>query len=42
MSRMMYAFEDLFEHLHLHWMWWPALGGIGVGIGGLFFPQDSV
>src|SRR5580704_3903198 len=37
MSRMMYAFEDLFEHLHLHWMWWPALGGVGVGIGGLFF-----
>jgi hypothetical protein len=39
MSRMMYAFEDLFEHLHLHWMWWPALGGVGVGIGGLFFPR---
>src|SRR6202451_640946 len=35
MSRMMYAFEDLFEHLHMHWMWWPALGGIGVGVGGL-------
>ncbi|MDX6461299.1 MAG: chloride channel protein family, partial [Acidobacteriaceae bacterium] len=39
MSRMMYAFEDLFDHLHLHWMWWPALGGMGVGIGGLFFPR---
>jgi chloride channel protein, CIC family len=39
MSRMMYAFEDLFEHLHIHWMWWPAVGGIGVGIGGLFFPR---
>jgi CIC family chloride channel protein len=39
MSRMMYAFEDLFDHLHLHWMWWPALGGVGVGIGGLFFPR---
>jgi chloride channel protein, CIC family len=39
MSRMMYAFEDLFEHLHVHWMWWPALGGIGVGVGGLFFPR---
>ena len=42
MSRMMYAFEDLFDHLHLHWMWWPALGGVGVAIGGLFFPRDSV
>ena len=25
--------------LHVHWMWWPAIGGIGVGIGGLFFPR---
>jgi chloride channel protein, CIC family len=39
MSRMMYAFEDMFEHLHVHWMWWPAIGGLGVGIGGLFFPR---
>jgi CIC family chloride channel protein len=39
MSRMMYAFEDFFESLPIHWMWWPALGGIGVGVGGLFFPR---
>ena len=43
MSRMMYAFEDLFErlehHFHVHWMWWPALGGIGIGVGGYFFPR---
>ena len=39
MSRMMYAFEDLFEHLSLHWMWWPAIGGVGIGVGGLFFPR---
>jgi len=39
MSRMMYAFEDIFERLPLHWMWWPALGGIGIGIGGLIFPR---
>ena len=39
MSRMMYAFEDLFEHLPLHWMWWPAIGGLGIGVGGLFFPR---
>ena len=39
MSRMMYAFEDMFERLPIHWMWWPALGGLGVGIGGLFFPR---
>ncbi len=43
LSRLMYGFEDGFEHisgkLHLHWMWWPAIGGIGIGIGGLFFPR---
>jgi CIC family chloride channel protein len=39
MSRMMYAFEDLFERLPVHWMWWPARGGAGIGVGGLFFPR---
>lgn len=39
MSRLMYAFEDLFERLPIHWMWWPALGGLGIGIGGIFFPR---
>ncbi|MBB5056161.1 H+/Cl- antiporter ClcA [Granulicella aggregans] len=39
MSRMMYAFEDLFERLPIHWMWWPAIGGVGIGVGGLFFPR---
>jgi H+/Cl- antiporter ClcA len=39
LSKMMYGFEDLFEHLPMHWMWWPAIGGIGIGLGGLFFPR---
>ncbi len=39
MSRMMYGFEDLFPKLRVHWMWWPAIGGIGIGIGGLFFAR---
>ena len=34
-----YAFEDLFHRLPIHWMWWPALGGIAVGVGGLFQPR---
>jgi H+/Cl- antiporter ClcA len=34
-----YAFEDLFHRLPIHWMWWPALGGLAVGIGGLFQPR---
>lgn len=39
LSRLMYGFEDLFEHIPLHWMWWPAIGGIGIGLGGFFFPR---
>jgi chloride channel protein, CIC family len=34
-----YASEDAFRHLPIHWMWWPAIGGLVVGIGGLIFPQ---
>ncbi len=34
-----YTFEDLFEKLPIHWMWWPALGGVVIGIGGLIYPH---
>jgi H+/Cl- antiporter ClcA len=34
-----YASEDAFAKLPIHWMWWPAIGGLAIGIGGLFFPQ---
>src|SRR5947209_3606070 len=34
-----YASEDLFSHLPIHWMWWPAIGGLAIGLGGLVFPQ---
>lgn len=34
-----YASEDAFQHLPIHWMWWPAIGGLVIGIGGLIFPQ---
>ncbi len=34
-----YASEDAFARLPIHWMWWPALGGLAIGIGGYFFPQ---
>ncbi len=33
-----YAAEDAFERLPVHWMWWPALGGVVVGVGGYIFP----
>ncbi len=35
-----YGAEDLFQHLPIHWMWWPAIGGFVIGIGGLIFPQS--
>ena len=34
----LYWFEERFEKLPLHWMWWPALGGVAVGVGGLIDP----
>jgi len=34
-----YAAEDGFARIPIHWMWWPALGGLAIGIGGLIFPQ---
>jgi CBS domain-containing protein len=34
-----YASEDSFAKLPIHWMWWPAIGGLVIGIGGLVCPQ---
>ena len=34
-----YAAEDAFRLLPMHWMWWPAIGGLVVGLGGFVFPQ---
>jgi chloride channel protein, CIC family len=39
LSNSVYLFEDLFGKLPIHWMWWPAIGGLAVGLGGLVFPQ---
>jgi len=39
LTKGMYAVEDLFHKLPVHWMWWPAIGGVVVGLGGLIFPQ---
>lgn len=38
LTTLVYAAEDLFEKLPLHWMWWPAIGGLAIGIGGLIDP----
>ncbi|MBA3806871.1 MAG: chloride channel protein [Solirubrobacterales bacterium] len=39
MTRCVYGAEDLFGRLPLHWGWWPALGGVVVGVGGLIEPR---
>lgn len=39
MSVALYWIEDRFHALPLHWMWWPALGAVAVGIGGYFEPR---
>jgi H+/Cl- antiporter ClcA/predicted transcriptional regulator len=36
LSFILYRLEDGFHRLPIHWMWWPAIGAIVVGIGGVF------
>ena len=38
-TRAIYAIEDGFERLPLHWMWWPALGAVAVGVIGMIEPR---
>jgi chloride channel protein, CIC family len=38
-TRLVYAIEDGFEKLPIHWMWWPALGAVVVGVCGLISPH---
>jgi H+/Cl- antiporter ClcA/CBS domain-containing protein len=39
LTKLVYGFEDLFQKLPVHWMWWPALGALVVGVGGLLEPR---
>jgi CBS domain-containing protein len=39
LTALVYGFEDLFHKLPVHWMWWPVLGGLAVGLGGWFEPR---
>ncbi len=38
-SNGLYKVEDLFGRLPVHWMWWPAIGGLAVGLGGYLEPR---
>lgn len=38
LTGMVYGSEDAFQKLPIHWMWWPMLGGLVIGVGGLIEP----
>lgn len=38
-TALVYLSEDTFARLRLHWMWWPAIGGVIIGVGGLIEPH---
>jgi chloride channel protein, CIC family len=40
LSKSVHFFETMFEHLPIHWMWWPAIGGVVVGLCGYIFPES--
>ena len=39
LTLLVYACEDAFLKLPFHWMWWPMIGGLVVGLGGLIEPN---
>ena len=39
LTSLVYMFEDLFQKLPIHWMWWPAIGAVVVGFGGMIEPK---
>jgi CIC family chloride channel protein len=38
-TALVYRSEDVFGRLPVHWMWWPAIGGLIIGLGGLAEPR---
>ena len=38
-TSLVYLAEDTFARLPIHWMWWPAIGGLIIGLGGLIEPR---
>jgi CIC family chloride channel protein len=39
LTGLVYGFEDLFYKLPIHWAWWPAFGGLAVGVAGYLDPR---
>jgi CBS domain-containing protein len=40
LSKSVHFSERMFEHLPIHWMWWPAIGGVVIGLCGYIFPES--
>lgn len=40
LTKAVYGAEDAFKKLPIHWVWWPAIGGLIIGIGGLIEPRS--
>jgi len=38
-TKIVYWIEDAFKKLPVHWVWWPAIGGLAAGIIGYFAPH---
>lgn len=38
-TKAVYGAEDAFRKLPIHWAWWPAIGGLIIGLGGLIAPR---
>lgn len=38
-TKAVYGAEDAFRKLPMHWAWWPAIGGLLIGLGGLIEPR---
>ncbi len=38
-SKSVYWIEDMFDRLPVHWMWWPAIGAVAIGVVGYFAPH---
>jgi H+/Cl- antiporter ClcA len=39
LTMLVYACEDIFQKLPFHWMWWPAIGAVVIGVGGIVEPR---
>jgi H+/Cl- antiporter ClcA/CBS domain-containing protein len=40
LTKAVYGAEDAFKKLPIHWVWWPAIGGLLIGVGGLIEPRS--